>query len=156
MSIWSMCQRTGSFIHIVFVFKFFCWHIADLPCCDSFYWTMIPVCFLLQTEQSLPFLCSCKCFCIPALHNLLLWARVYFSRLYSPLGQEPHLIYYLICYNSCTQFSSVAQLCPTLCDPMDRSTPGLPVHHWLPDFTQTHVHWVGDAIQPSHSLSSGT
>ena len=52
------------------------------------------------------------------------------------------------------QFSSVAQSCPTLCDPMNRSTPGLPVHHQLPDFTQTHVHWVSDAIQPSHPLSS--
>ena len=51
-------------------------------------------------------------------------------------------------------FSSVIQLCPTLCDPMDRSTPGLPVHHQLPEFTQTHVHWVSDAIQPSHPLSS--
>ena len=48
------------------------------------------------------------------------------------------------------QFSSVAQSCPTLCDPMNRSTPGLPVHHQLPEFTQTRVHWVGDAIQPSH------
>ena len=52
------------------------------------------------------------------------------------------------------QFSSVAQLCPTLCHPMNRSTPGLPVHHQLPEFTQTHVHQVGDAIQPSHPLSS--
>ena len=52
------------------------------------------------------------------------------------------------------QFSSVAQSCPTLHDPMNRSTPGLPVHHQLPEFTQTHVHWVGDAIQSSHPLSS--
>ena len=52
------------------------------------------------------------------------------------------------------QFSSVAQSCPTLCDPMYRSTPGLPVHHQLLESTQTHVHWVGDAIQPSHPLSS--
>ena len=52
------------------------------------------------------------------------------------------------------QFSSVAQSCPTLCDPMNRSTPGLPVHHQLPEFTQIHVHRVGDAIQPSHPLSS--
>ena len=51
-------------------------------------------------------------------------------------------------------FSSVAQSCPTLCDPVNRSTPGLPVHHQLSEFTQTHVHWVGDAIQPSHPLSS--
>ena len=52
------------------------------------------------------------------------------------------------------QFSSVAQSCPTLCDPMNRSTPGLPVHHQLPEFTQTQVHRVSDAIQPSHPLSS--
>ena len=52
------------------------------------------------------------------------------------------------------RFSSVAQSCPTLCDPMDCSTPGLPVHHQFLEFTQTHVHWVGDAIQPSHPLSS--
>ena len=52
------------------------------------------------------------------------------------------------------QFSSVAQSCPTLCDPMNRSTPGLPVHHQLPEFTQTHVHRVCDTIQPSHPLSS--
>ena len=52
------------------------------------------------------------------------------------------------------QFSSVAQLCPTLCDPMNRSTPGLPVHHQLPEFTQTHVHQVHDAIQLSHPRSA--
>ena len=52
------------------------------------------------------------------------------------------------------QFSSIAKLCPTLCDPTNHSTPGLPVHHQLPEFTQTHVHCVGDAIQPSHPLSS--
>ena len=52
------------------------------------------------------------------------------------------------------QFSSVAQSCWTLCNPINRSTPGLPVHHQLPEFTQTHVHLVGDAIQPSHPLSS--
>ena len=49
-------------------------------------------------------------------------------------------------------FSSVSQSCPTLCDPMNCSTPGLTVHHQLPEFTQTHVHWVGDAIQISHPL----
>ena len=52
------------------------------------------------------------------------------------------------------QFSSFAQPCPTLCNPMNRSTPGLPVHHQLPEFTQTHVHRVRDAIQPSRPLSS--
>ena len=51
------------------------------------------------------------------------------------------------------QFSSVTQSCPTLCDPMNCSRPYLPVHHQLPECTQTHVHWVGDDIQPSHPLS---
>ena len=53
-----------------------------------------------------------------------------------------------------TGFSSVTQSCLTLCDPMNRSMPVLPVRHQLPEFTQTHIHWVGDAIQPSHPLSS--
>ena len=57
-------------------------------------------------------------------------------------------------YQHSNQFSSVAQSCPTLCDPMNHSMPGLPVHHQLLEFTQTHVHRVGDAIQPSHPLSS--
>ena len=61
-----------------------------------------------------------------------------------------------ISFNFCKKFkfSSVTQSGPTLCDPMNRGTPGLPVHHQLPEFTQTHVHRVGDAIQPSHPLSS--
>ena len=53
---------------------------------------------------------------------------------------------------SWVQFSSVTQSCPTLCDPMNHRMPGLPVHHQLPEVTQTHVHWVHDAIQPSHPL----
>ena len=57
-------------------------------------------------------------------------------------------------FKSSVQFSSVAQSCSTLCDPMNRSTPGLPVHHQLLEFTQTHIHQVSDAIQPSHPLSS--
>ena len=55
---------------------------------------------------------------------------------------------------SSVQFSSLTQSFPTLCDPKNRSTPGLPVRHQLPEFTQTHVHRVGDAIQPSHPLLS--
>ena len=54
----------------------------------------------------------------------------------------------------CDQIRSIAQSCPALCNPMNRSTPGLSVHHQLPEFTQTHIHWVSGAIQPSHPLSS--
>ena len=69
------------------------------------------------------------------------------------------LIYVTTCKNIdngflCHTVSSVTQLCPILCDPMNHSTPGLRVHHQLPEFTQTHMHRVGDAIQPSHPLSS--
>ena len=60
----------------------------------------------------------------------------------------------LYIYLLISQFSSVTQSCPTLCNPMDCSTLGFPVHHQLPELTQTHVHQVGDAIQPSHPLSS--
>ena len=63
------------------------------------------------------------------------------------------LTYIHICMCS-AQFSLVTQLCLTLCDPNDCSTPCLPVHHQLPEFTQTHVHWLSDAIQPSNPLSS--
>ena len=66
-------------------------------------------------------------------------------------------IFHTYCSNDAAktfQFSSVALSCPTLCDPMNCSTPGLPVHHQLLDFTQTRVYWVSDAIQPSHPLSS--
>ena len=61
---------------------------------------------------------------------------------------SPHATHNII------QFSSVTQLCPTVCDHMDCSTPGFPVHHQLPELAQIHVHWIGDAIQPSHPLLS--
>ena len=68
---------------------------------------------------------------------------------------SPKLIFHFKNYSyEGVQFSSVAQSCPTLCDPMNHSMPGLPVHHQLPEFTQTHVHSVNDAIQPSYLLSS--
>ena len=70
------------------------------------------------------------------LHGSTFWTRFLCSFLY------------------CFQFNSVAQSCPTLCDPINRSMPGLPVHHQLPESIQTHVHRVGDAIQPSHPLLS--
>ena len=62
-----------------------------------------------------------------------------------------HLLLYIFGPHS-VEFSSVTQLCPTLCNPMNCSMSGLPVYHQLPEFTQSHVHWVGDAIQPSHPL----
>ena len=69
-----------------------------------------------------------------------------------PFRCSMYMLYYYVL--NVLQFSSVAQSCLTLCDPMNHSTPGLPVHHQLPEFTQTHVHRVHDAIQPSHPLSS--
>ena len=67
--------------------------------------------------------------------------------------KEENMYLYTFLYS---QHSSVAQSYPTLCDPIDCSTPGLPVHQQLLEVTQTHVHWVGDAIQPSHPLSSSS
>ena len=67
-----------------------------------------------------------------------------------------HNIYYLEIGNPQMHFSSVTQSSPTLCNPMDCSMPGFPVHHHLPEPAQTHVHWVGDAIQPSQTLSSSS
>ena len=70
---------------------------------------------------------------------------------------QKNIYFYFIDYTKafdCVQFSSATQSCPTLCEPMNRSTPGLPVHHQLPEFTQTHVRRVSDAIQPSHPQSS--
>ena len=83
---------------------------------------------------------------------------VYFSRLGChkwQLWKDNHPLWQLFSLFSweSVQFSSVAQSCPTLCDPMNHSMPGLPVHHQPPEFTQTHVHRVRDSIQPSHSLS---
>ena len=68
----------------------------------------------------------------------------YFKEVFKVKKKSPGLI----------QFSSVAQSCPTLCDPMNRGMPGLPVHHQLPESTETHVHRVSDGIQPSHPLLS--
>ena len=83
--------------------------------------------------------------------TLALWSWTFNSRAVSnklTIFRKPHSI------SLSVQFSSVTQLCPTLCDPVNLSTPGLPLHHQLPEFTQTHVHWVSDAIHTSHPLSS--
>ena len=94
----------------------------------------------------------------PMFRPLLHWTNTHsaFSTKFSLFGAKKNCIFCLCFLASLwlCQFSSVARLCPTLCNPMNRTTPGLPVHHRLPKFTQTHVHFVGDAIQPSHPLSS--
>ena len=96
-------------------------------------------------------LCSSLCHFVSILQATLLpngrWWACFCS-----LALENHLC--LKSFILLDQFSSVAQSCPTLWDPMNRSTPGLPVHHQLLEFTQTHVHRVSDAIQPSHPRSS--
>ena len=76
------------------------------------------------------------------------WTESQKKGTYSELGQRQNHL------PNDSQFSSVAQSCPTFCNPMDCSTPGFPVHHQLPEFAQTHVHWVSNAIQPPHPLSS--
>ena len=94
-------------------------------------------------------------FCNGMYNNHMISHVWLFVNLWTIADQAPLRV--LLIFNSCFflyQFSSVTQLCPTLCDPMNRSTPGLPVHHQLPEFTQIHVHWVSDAIQPFHPLSS--
>ena len=97
----------------------------------------------------------------------LIWPPFFFS---TPLGIK-HLHAFRVIFSFHVSFSApsalaptiplqqysyslVTQSCPTLCNPMDCSTPGLPVHHQPPEFTQTHLHWVSDAIQPFHPLSS--
>ena len=107
------------------------WHCVHKAFSNSF-----------QSKLLCMFLCLCSLSCpLPcyhtALYSFLLW-----------VGKLHVLRFYF------HTFSSVAHSCLTLHYPMDHSTSGLPVHHQLPEFTQTHLHWVGDAIQPSHPLSS--
>ena len=99
--------------------------------------------FLFRTKLSESFI-----------HSILnvLFVQEMYNKYFVPVLTYLSLLWWWIL--SAVQFSSVTQLCPTLCNPMNRSTPGLPVHHQLLEFTQTHVHWVSDAIQPSHPLSS--
>ena len=85
-------------------------------------------------------------------HNLSKNKHIKYSKSASHTHTHTHTHTHIYMY--IYQFSSVAQSCPTLCDPMNHSMPGLPVHHQLPESTQTHVHWVGDAIQPSLPLLS--
>ena len=94
---------------------------------------------------SIPELGRCLEECVANHSSILPW-RI-------PWTEEPGGLLVRHNWMTNTKFSSV-QSCLTLCDPMNHSTPGLPVHHQLPEFTQTHVHWVSDVIQPSHPLLS--
>ena len=103
--------------------------------------------------------------------RILEWVAITFSRGFSWPRDQTHMscisrqilllseppgkpLHTTIFFSWRFEFSSVTQSCPTFYNPMDHGTPGLPVHHQLLEFNQTHVHWVGDAIQPSHPLSS--
>ena len=101
-------------------------------------------------------ICWKHCFCSIVLPLLLHhdWLTLFMGVYFVVLYYNTFLNEYILHIASSVQFSSVAQSCPILCDPMNCSTPGLPVHHQLPESTQTHVRRVSDAIQPSHPLSS--
>ena len=95
-----------------------------------------------------------RCF-MYIVYREFLWEEVYdLIEVWCEKDAEPTVFFFGLRTRASVQFSSVAQSCPTLCDPMNRSTPGLPVHHQLPEFTQTHVHRVCDAIKPIHPWSS--
>ena len=130
----------------------------------SFYWSRIESERESEVTQSCPTLCD-PMDCSPPgswVHwifqaRILEWVAISFSRRssqpsdwtrVSPIVGRCFTIW--ATREDSVQFSSVPQFCPTLWDPMNGSTPGLPVHHKLPEFTQTHVHRVGDAMQPSH------
>ena len=83
------------------------------------------------------------------------WQSKVKKAIYPVIYLEPNIWHAVEKNSSSVQFSWVTQSCSTLCDPMNRSTPGLPVHHQLPESTQTHVHWVGDSIQPGKNLKKG-
>ena len=111
-------------IHLNIMIRFLCYFVPGIKAC--IYWKV-------NTKNPWKVLVVFKYF---SFVELVLY------NLYNQCLRNFHLI----------QFSSVAQSCPTLCHPMNRSTPGLPVHHQLLEFTQTHIHRVSDAIQPSHPL----
>ena len=142
--------------------SFYCHHsFAPLECCAVGITQCVVFSWLLSLSSTLECMQASSCLFV-SFDSLLFFKPYfllanYFIRAVVGLQQVredgteipiyPH-------FHTCVQFSSVAQSCPTLCDPMNRSTPGLPVHHHLPEFTQTHVHRVRDAIQPSHPRSS--
>ena len=109
---------------------------------------------LLQHYSSKASILQCSAFFIVQLsHPYITTGKTKSLARQTFVGKAMSLLFNML---SSVQFSSVTQSYLTLCNPMNRSTPGLPVHHQLLEFTQTHVHWVGDVIQPSHPLSSSS
>ena len=136
-SYWALsytCHRTGSWLP---------WCLNSSTAHNGFLiWPLLGSLLSPLATSSLRFYTLAKPWCI---------------LLFTPYGSTVQLPQLCLCYFlfsvfSHLQFSSVAQSCPTLCDPMHCSTPGFPVHHQHPECTQTHVHRVGDAIQPSHPV----
>ena len=126
------------------MFHFLVWFVAclcELIFCRSFYFCD---CYVCISEEGVP------CALAPE------WILSKPIHVCSMADLDHQLTSILIFQLKIFQFSSVAQSCPTLCNPMDCSTPGLPVYHQLMEFTQIHVHQVSDAIQPSHPLSSSS
>ena len=132
--------------------------IADLHCLPS----------VIYLDIISPLSSSLHVFLCLYTHSNIAWCPIHFvysNKVPFFMFSHQHIrlqYFYTLCIliifqdkmNSLVQFSSVSQSCLTLCDPMNHSMPGLPVHHQLPEFTQTHVHRVSDAIQPSHPLPS--
>ena len=129
------------------------------PVMSPFKFFLTVICLFLNLAGGSQFYYSEILFCMPVL-NFLLVSLLLFSSgstcccLSSCLRRKLRAFSSACLLIFSQSVSSIAQPCPTLCDPMNCSTPGLPVHHKLPEFNQTHVHRVGDAIQPSHPLSS--
>ena len=135
---------------------------------DSYFWNLLnPLCWLLKVEYSFFSKDLQMSLSVSPPTFVMHWENISANQGYcshwlltSCILQMHSLVNVTSCclwfttLQGMTQFSSVVQSCPTLCDPMDCRTPGLPVHHQLLEFTQTHVHWVSDAIQPSHPRSS--
>ena len=124
-------------MNIIIIFKLLCTHFRS-------YLRIVSktVLHVIQTNQII----SKICIIIPA------FKKEYKPKLFFLLAKSTDHSFSSVQFSS-VQFISITQSCPTLCNPMNHNTPGLPVHHQLQEFTQTHVHWVGDAIQPSHPLS---
>ena len=127
--VWRL--ETTSFLHLQYINH---WGKCSLPIrCEGILWESL-------SRESL--MCATRGF--------LATLKIHLKFTSGPLLRNPRISG----FSKPAQYSSVTQSCPTLCNPMDCSMPGFPVHHQLPELTQTHVHWVGDAIQPSPPLSS--